>query len=82
MMPKVNIDKDIPESKKAQIDYMRKIEKENLERVRGLQKIRRRNIYTGFFLGGAVLGIYLYSILAVKQEKFLDELDDPQTMKQ
>ncbi|GFT68399.1 coiled-coil_56 domain-containing protein [Nephila pilipes] len=60
----------------AQLMYMKRIEKENLERVMRLKKIRRNNIITGFGLAGVVLGTYLYSIFTVKQENFLDELDD------
>ncbi|GFQ72931.1 coiled-coil_56 domain-containing protein [Trichonephila clavipes] len=60
----------------AQIMYMKRIEKENMERVMRLKRIRRNNIITGFGLAGAVLGTYLYSIFTVKQENFLDELDE------
>ncbi|KAF8770358.1 Cytochrome c oxidase assembly factor 3 like protein [Argiope bruennichi] len=63
----------------AQIMYMKRIEKENLDRVLRLKRMRRNNIITGFGLAGAVLGTYLYSILAVKQENFLDELDEKET---
>ncbi len=56
---------------------MKLIEKENLSRVQKLQGLRRRNNLTGLVLGGTVLGIYLYSMLAVKQEKFLDDFSEP-----
>ena len=60
----------------SQIFYMKRIEKENFDRVVRLKKIRKSNIFTGLGLAGSVLGIYLYSIFAVKQENFLDELDE------
>ncbi|CAL1295499.1 unnamed protein product, partial [Larinioides sclopetarius] len=40
----------------AQIMYMKRIEKENLDRVLRLKRMRRNNIITGFGLAGAVLG--------------------------
>ncbi|MCL4129145.1 UNVERIFIED_CONTAM: hypothetical protein GTU68_020365 [Idotea baltica] len=48
---------------------------QNLERVRKLAKTKKNNLFTAFLLGAGVLGIYSYSIFAVKQEKFLDEID-------
>ncbi|KAG8196369.1 hypothetical protein JTE90_009587 [Oedothorax gibbosus] len=63
----------------AQLMYMKRIEKENFERVAKLKKLRRNNILTGLGLFGSVFGIYLYSIFTVKQENFLDELDEKKT---
>ncbi|GIY97703.1 cytochrome c oxidase assembly factor 3 [Caerostris extrusa] len=60
----------------AQVMYMKRIEKENFDRVMKLKRIKRNNILTGIALGGVVFGTYLYSIFAVNQENFLDELDD------
>lgn len=63
--------------KKSEIDFMRLIEQQNLQRVQKLQRQRRNNKITGFVLGGAVFGIYLYSMLSVKQERFLDDFEEP-----
>lgn len=63
--------------KASEVDFMKLIEKENLNRVKKLQGLRRRNNLTGIVLGGTVLSIYLYSMLAVKQEKFLDDFSEP-----
>ncbi|XP_040172071.1 cytochrome c oxidase assembly factor 3, mitochondrial [Anopheles arabiensis] len=63
--------------KKAEVDFMRLIEQQNLQRVQKLQRQRRNNKLTGIALGGTVLGIYLYSMLSVKQEKFLDDFEEP-----
>jgi len=57
--------------------YAEIVEKQNLERAAKLKKIRTRNIWVGGLLGAAVLSIYSYSILAVKQETFLDDFEEP-----
>lgn len=84
--------------KQTEIDFMKLIEEQNLQRVLKLKQTRRNNIitgefrknpkisstslifaffYIGFLLGGAVFGIYAYSMFAVQQEKFLDDFDEP-----
>uniref|UniRef100_A0A182M861 rRNA adenine N(6)-methyltransferase n=1 Tax=Anopheles culicifacies TaxID=139723 RepID=A0A182M861_9DIPT len=63
--------------KKTEVDFMRLIEQQNLQRVQKLQRQRRNNKLTGIALGGTVLGIYLYSMFSVKQEKFLDDFEEP-----
>uniref|UniRef100_A0A182FC18 rRNA adenine N(6)-methyltransferase n=1 Tax=Anopheles albimanus TaxID=7167 RepID=A0A182FC18_ANOAL len=63
--------------KRAEADFMRLIEQQNLQRVQKLQRQRRNNKLTGIALGGTVLGIYLYSMFSVKQEKFLDDFEEP-----
>lgn len=75
-MPKLDISNDKPKLSQAQLDYMKILEKQNIDRVAKLKRLRRNNILTGVALLGSVLSIYTYSILAVKQEKFLDEVDD------
>lgn len=62
---------------KAEIDFMRLIEKQNLERVQKLQRLRRNNKLTALALGSSVLGIYFYSMFSVKQERFLDDFEEP-----
>lgn len=63
--------------KPSEVDFMKLIEKENLIRVQKLQSLRRRNNLTGIVLGGTALSIYLYSMYAIKQEKFLDDFSEP-----
>ncbi|KAF2360201.1 Cytochrome c oxidase assembly factor 3 mitochondrial [Trinorchestia longiramus] len=75
-MPKLNLEKDMPTLSSAQKQYMKIVEKQNIERAEKLLRMRRRNKWLGSFLGLGVLTIYGYSIFSVKQEKFLDELDD------
>lgn len=74
-MPKINVNKELSGS--AQLNYMKLMEKENMERVRRLQRVRQRNIFTGLLLAAGVFSVYGYSMYAVKQENFLDDLDEP-----
>lgn len=67
-----------PELTPAQLNFMKLMEAENLERVTKLQRTCRRNTWTGWGLTGIVFGIYAYSIYAVKQERFLDDFDEPE----
>lgn len=64
--------------KQSELDFMKFIERQNLERVTKLKALRKRNVWTGLVIGGTVLSIYLYSMLAIKQEKFLDDFNEPQ----
>lgn len=63
--------------KQAEIDFMKFTEQQNLMRVKRMQRTRRNNIITALSLGSGVLGIYAYSMWAVKQEKFLDDFEEP-----
>jgi len=74
-MPKLDIVKDKLKLSQSQLDYMRILEQQNIERVAKLKRLRRNNLLTGVGLVASVFSIYAYSIIAVKQEKFLDELD-------
>lgn len=78
-MPKVDLSKD---GNKNIIDFIKLAEKNNLERVAKLQRVRKNNLITAFALGVGVLGIYGYSIFAVKQESFLDDFDEPKIKEQ
>lgn len=73
LMPKV----DKPSIDASTHEWMKLVEKQNLDRVLKLKKIRQRNIITGLCLGTAVMSIYAYSILSVKQETFLDDFEVP-----
>ncbi|CAN7984054.1 unnamed protein product [Ixodes hexagonus] len=80
VMPKIDVNKELSGS--AQLNYMKLMEKENMERVRKLKRIRHRNLLTGFLLTGGVFSVCIlfadaYSMFAVKQENFLDDLDEP-----
>lgn len=70
--------KDFSKLKPTELEYIKEIERQNLERVAKLKRIRRNNIITGSLLGVGVLAIYGYSMYAVKQETFLDDFEEPQ----
>lgn len=72
-MPKI----DTSKLKQVELDFMKHIEQQNLERVQKLKKLRRNNIITGCLLGVGVLSIYGYTMYAVRQESFLDDFDEP-----
>lgn len=57
--------------------YINLIEKQNQHRVAELIKHRKRTNLTGLALFGVVIGIYTYTISAVKQERFLDDFEEP-----
>lgn len=63
--------------KQTEVDYMKIIERQNLERVTKLRRQKTINNRVGLAIGGTVIGIYLYTILSVKQEKFLDDFSEP-----
>lgn len=70
--------KDFSKLKTTELDFIKEIERQNLERVTKLKLIRRNNLITGSLLGVGVLAIYGYSMYAVKQESFLDDFEEPQ----
>jgi len=72
-MPKIDVNK----LKQTDLDFMKYIELQNLERVKKLKRVRRNNIITGCLLGAGVLSIYAYTMFAVRQESFLDDFDEP-----
>lgn len=67
-----------PKLTAAQLAFMKLTEQENLKRVQKLELIRKRNWMTGWTLGLCVLSIYGYTILTVKQERFLDDFQEPE----
>ncbi|KAK7067124.1 Cytochrome c oxidase assembly factor 3, mitochondrial, partial [Halocaridina rubra] len=74
-MPKLNLQQDAPKLTQAQLDYMKIVEKQNAERVRKLLVLKKKNIATGIAIGCVAVGIYGYTMYAMKQESFLDELE-------
>ncbi|XP_010786165.1 cytochrome c oxidase assembly factor 3 homolog, mitochondrial-like isoform X1 [Notothenia coriiceps] len=43
---------------------------------RNAARLRTRNLGTGLLIGAFVVGMFSYTILSVKQERVLEELDD------
>lgn len=75
--PKLKIADQKRNLRPAEIDFIKLIEKQNVERVLKLKKTRKNNLFVAAALGGTVLAIYGYSLFAVKQEKFLDDFELP-----
>ncbi|XP_016992145.1 cytochrome c oxidase assembly factor 3, mitochondrial [Drosophila rhopaloa] len=75
--PKIKYGDSAPKLDKAQLQFMKLIEEQNLDRVQKLKRIRRNNLLTAGALGVSVLAIYGYSIFSVQQEKFLDDFEEP-----
>uniref|UniRef100_A0A672SI73 Cytochrome c oxidase assembly factor 3 n=2 Tax=Sinocyclocheilus grahami TaxID=75366 RepID=A0A672SI73_SINGR len=40
------------------------------------KQLRSRNLITGLTIGAFVLGLFSYTILSVRQERIMDEIDD------
>lgn len=66
-----------PALTKTQEHFMRLLEQENRERVAALLRFKKKSKLIGVALAGTVIGIYSYTILAIGQEKFLDDFDEP-----
>ena len=77
-MPKVNLTRDAPRLTISDLHHMKRIEEENLKRVIKFKRTRFLNRVTATGLVAGVIGIYSYTIWAVKQEKFLDDFDEPE----
>ncbi|XP_011062636.1 PREDICTED: cytochrome c oxidase assembly factor 3, mitochondrial [Acromyrmex echinatior] len=77
-MPKVDVMKDATKLKSIDIIYMKRMEEQNLQRAKTVQKYRKANNRTAIVLSLGVIGIYAYTIYSVKQEKFLDDFKVPE----
>jgi len=77
-MPKVDVLKDAGKLKSTDIVYMKRLEQQNLQRAKRVQGYRKANNRTALALTLGVIGIYTYTIYAVKQEKFLDDFEIPE----
>jgi hypothetical protein len=74
-MPLVDMKKEFEKLNASDQHFIKKLEKLNLTRAKDTKMLRSRNKLTGILIGAAVIGIYAYTILSVKQEKFLDDFD-------
>lgn len=74
--PKVNLEKDKLTS--VQREFMLKAQQQNNERIAKLNRQRRGGVLTGVILGITAASIYAYTIHAIKQERFLDDFDEPE----
>jgi len=74
-MPEVDMKKEFSRLNAVDQHFVKKIEDMNIKRANDAKRLRTKNKLTGLLIGAAVIGIYAYTILSVKQEKFLDDLD-------
>lgn len=75
-MPKVDFSKDkIPEYIKDQVKV---VEKDNRKRLAEFKRVLRSGRLSGFTWGSIAIGIYAYTMYAVKRETFLDNFDFPE----
>ncbi|XP_050460697.1 cytochrome c oxidase assembly factor 3, mitochondrial [Cataglyphis hispanica] len=77
-MPKVDLLKDAGKLKFTDVVYMKRLEEQNLQRAKRVQGYRKSNNRLAFALSLGVIGIYTYTIYSVKQEKFLDDFEEPE----
>lgn len=76
-MPKVDLLKDAAKLRSTDVVYMKRLEEQNLQRAKRVQVYRKANNRTAIALALGVIGIYTYTIYSVKQEKFLDDFEEP-----
>jgi len=77
----VDMAKEFEKLNVADQHFIKKVEKMNLDRAKDTKLLRNRNKITGGIIASLVVGIYAYTILSVKQEKFLDDFDPSQIKK-
>jgi cytochrome c oxidase assembly factor 3 len=58
--------------------YIKRINEQNTERVLKERRVRLHYRVVGGFLIVFTLGVYFYTIMSIKQEKFLDDFDAPE----
>lgn len=60
----------------AEKHFIRKIEEENLARAMAVKKRKLKGRWIGLSVTAGVFAIYFYTIHAIKQESFLDFVED------
>jgi hypothetical protein len=58
--------------------YAQRIDNLQREHSEKLETTRRRHLICGAILGAFVIGVYAYTMLAIRQEKFLDDFNVPE----
>ncbi|KAI7803803.1 cytochrome c oxidase assembly factor 3 homolog, mitochondrial [Triplophysa rosa] len=67
-----------PETPKPLTPAQKQLVKRQLELERWKKhskQLRSRNVVTGLAIGAFVVGLFSYTIISVKQEKIMDEID-------
>jgi len=62
---------------KLQMGMIRKAEKEKKHDAKKHVKYRKKDWYVAGFCFATIIGIYAYTIVAMKQETFLDDFEVP-----
>jgi len=73
----IDLSAELKNMKQSDQLYIKRMEAFNKDRVRKLNFLRRRNFLIGVGVAAGVIGIYSYTMGAVKQEGFLDDFDAP-----
>lgn len=77
-MQKVDLTRDKTRLKYSDLIYMKQAEEIAVQKALKYRNTRRRCNIAAVSLACLVVGIYTYTIHAVKQETFLDNLDEPE----
>ncbi|KAF3429293.1 hypothetical protein E2986_02694 [Frieseomelitta varia] len=77
-MEKLDLVKDKHKLKYSDLMYIKQAEEAAIQRASIYRKRRNNCAIAGFALAGLSLGIYLYTIYAVRQETFLNDLNEPE----
>lgn len=78
-MQQVEVDEENVKQKLGDIQmaFVKKAESRNAERATRHRLFRRKDAVTGLICLGIAVGIYAYTIIAMKQEDFLDDFEMP-----
>jgi len=79
-MEKVDLVKDSGKINQFQLDLMKKVQRQNIERALKLRQVRGRSRGTFLAAAGVISGIYIYTLFAVRQETFLDDFNVPESI--
>lgn len=83
-MQQVEVDEKAVRDKLGQrtLAFVKKAERANAARAAKHVKFRRTDWWIGGFCFSLAVGIYAYTIYAMKQEKFLDDFDMPDPLEE
>ena len=76
-MKQIDLEKELPTMKASDQYFIKKLQAESLKKANAIIAQRRRARISGAATLGAVVGIYFYTLYAVKQENFLDFEEKP-----
>lgn len=77
-MPKLDLVRDKNKLKYSDLIYMKQAEEVAVRKALIYRRTRTKCTIAGISIASVALGIYLYTIHAVKQETFLNDLNEPE----